>query len=309
MRILKAKDIITNFGLETLSSNEELLENKVEVYGVNRAGLELAGYFEEGKKSHRIIMMSTKEYQYIMNFNESERKERYKNLFKLNVPLIIITKKFADSLLIDCAKSNKVLVARSSSESTSNFTQTLLEFMDDYFAPTTELHGSLINVFGKGVLLVGESGIGKSEITLDLIKANHLFVGDDRIVVVRKYNELFGKSHEILKNLVEVRGIGIVDVSKTNGYQVIMNDTKIDIVIELSQFKNNGTDDYDRIGSDFQTYSILGAKLPYIKIPVATGRNIPNIIEVAVAKLKLRQNSNYQDEIELIAERTQNYND
>ncbi|ASP27835.1 HPr kinase/phosphorylase [Spiroplasma corruscae] len=309
MRKLKVKDIINNFNLEILSNNDLMKERVIEVYGVNRAGLELAGYFEEGQKAHRVIMMSTKEYQYIMNFKPEDRIDRYKNLFRQNVPLIIVTKKFEDDLLIQTAVKENVLIVRSESDSTSNFTQNLLEFMDDYFAPSIEVHGSLVNVFGKGVLLIGESGIGKSEITLDLIKANHLFVGDDRIVVVRKFNELYGKSHEILKNLVEVRGIGIVDVSKTNGYQVIMNDTKIDLVIELSQFKNNGSDEYDRIGSDFQMYPLLEAEVPYIKVPVATGRNIPNIIEVAVAKLKLKQNSQYQDEIDIITERAMKYSD
>ncbi|AKX33727.1 HPr kinase/phosphorylase [Spiroplasma litorale] len=309
MRALKVKDIINNFNLEVLSENKKQKDIIIEAYGVNRAGLELAGYFEEGQKAHRVIMMSTKEYQYIMNFEEDERAKRYNNLFKQNVPLIIITKKFEDTLLIKTAKEKKVLVTRATNDSTSNFTQSLLEFMDDYFAPTIELHGSLVNVFGKGVLLIGKSGIGKSEITLDLIKANHLFVGDDRIVIVRKFTDLYGRSHEILKNLVEVRGIGIVDVSKTNGYQVIMNDSKIDIVIELLQFKNNGTDEYDRIGSDFQKFNILDVDIPYIKIPVATGRNIPNIIEVAVAKLKLKQNSQYQSEVELISERALKYND
>ncbi|AUB31129.1 HPr(Ser) kinase/phosphatase [Spiroplasma floricola] len=308
MSKLYAKKIIESFKLEVVSG-ENKLNNIIEVYGINRAGLELTGYFEEGEKSHRVIVMSTKEYSYIMNFEESEREKRYEKLFSRNIPMIILTDKFEDNIAIEVGKKTNSLVVRTNTESTSDFTQNVLEFMDDYFAPLTEVHASCINIFGKGVLLIGESGIGKSEITLDLVKTNHLFVGDDRIVITKKSNELYGKSHEILKNLVEVRGIGIVDVSQTNGYQVILEKTKIDLVIELTQFKKNGIDDSERLGNAFVGYNILGVDVPYIKIPVSSGRNIPNIIEAAVAKLKIKQSGLYQDEAQILSERAMKFND
>ncbi|WP_338985218.1 HPr(Ser) kinase/phosphatase [Spiroplasma endosymbiont of Diplazon laetatorius] len=307
MSKLYAKKLIEAFKLEIVSGKDKL-DNRIEAYGINRAGLELTGYFEEGEKSHRIIVMSTKEYSYIMNFEENERRIRYEKLFSRNIPMIILTDKFEDQVAIDVAIKMDSLLVRTNTESTSDFTQSVLEFMDDYFAPLTEVHASCVNIFGKGVLLIGESGIGKSEITLDLVKTNHLFVGDDRIVITKKSNELYGKSHEILKNLVEVRGIGIVDVSQTNGYQVILEKTKIDLVIELTQFKKNGIDDSERLGHTFAVYDILGVDVPYIKIPVSSGRNIPNIIEAAVAKLKIKQSGLYQDESQLLSERALNFN-
>ncbi|WP_342258675.1 HPr(Ser) kinase/phosphatase [Spiroplasma endosymbiont of Dioctria linearis] len=307
MSKLYAKKIIEEFKLKVVSGQNKL-ETQIDVYGINRAGLELTGYFESGEKSHRIIVMSTKEYLYIMNFEEKERRLRYQKLFSRNIPLIILTDKFEDNLAIEVAKETDSLLVRTRTESTSDFTQNVLEFMDDYFAPVVEVHASCVNIFGKGVLLIGESGIGKSEITLDLVKTNHLFVGDDRIVITKKSNELYGKSHEILKNLVEVRGIGIVDVSQTNGYQVILEKTKIDLVIELTQFKKNGIDDSERLGTSFATYEILGALVPYIKIPVSSGRNIPNIIEAAVAKLKIKQSGLYKDETEVLSERAIKFN-
>ncbi|QHX36317.1 HPr(Ser) kinase/phosphatase [Spiroplasma sp. BIUS-1] len=307
MSKLYAKKIIDFFDLEVVSG-EEQINNVIEAYGINRAGLELTGYFEGGTKSHRIVVMSTKEYSYIMNFDEEERKKRYEKLFSRKIPMIIITNKFEDKVVIETAKKLDCLLVRTKNDSTSDFTQNVLEFMDDYFAPLTEVHASCINIFGKGVLLIGESGIGKSEITLDLVKANHLFVGDDRIVITKKSNELYGKSHEILKNLVEVRGIGIVDVSQTNGYQVILEKTKIDLVIELTQFKKNGIDDSERLGNTFAGYEILGVDIPYIKIPVSSGRNIPNIIEAAVAKLKIKQSGLYEDETQVLSERAMKFN-
>ncbi|WP_339020996.1 HPr(Ser) kinase/phosphatase [Spiroplasma endosymbiont of Atherix ibis] len=307
MSKLYAKKIIDFFKLEVVSGKNKL-DNIIEVYGINRAGLELTGYFEEGEKSHRVIVMSTKEYSYIMNFEENERKKRYEKLFSRNIPMIILTNKFEDNIAIEIGKKTNSLVVRTNTESTSDFTQNILEFMDDYFAPLVEVHASCINIFGKGVLLIGESGIGKSEIALDLVKTNHLFVGDDRIVITKKSNELYGKSHEILKNLVEVRGIGIVDVSQTNGYQVILEKTKIDLVIELTKFKKNGIDDSERLGNVFVGYNILGVDVPYIKIPVSSGRNIPNIIEAAVAKLKIKHSGLYQDEAQILSERAMKFN-
>ncbi|AGR40766.1 HPr(Ser) kinase/phosphatase [Spiroplasma taiwanense] len=307
MSKLYASKLIEQFNLEILSGKGKI-KNLIEVYGINRAGLELTGFFEDGEKSHRIIVMSTKENSYVLNFSAEERREKYKKLFSQNIPLIIITQKFEDKIVIDVAKELNILLVKTKNNSTSDFTQNILEFMDDYFAPVIEIHASFISIFGKGVLLIGESGIGKSEITLDLLKANHLFVGDDRIVVTKKFNEIFGKSHEILKNLVEVRGIGIIDVSKTNGYQVILDKSKIDIVIELLKFKKDGIDYSERLGADFEKYELLGVQVPYLKIPVTSGRNIPNIIEAAVAKLKIKESGLYQDEATLLTERALKFN-
>src|SRR5699024_5307245 len=171
-------------------------------------------------------------------------------------------------------------------DSTSELSREILEFMDEFFAPSEEIHGSLVNVFGKGVLIKGASGIGKSEITLDLVKKNHLFVGDDRIVMKRKANKIYGRSHPILANMVEVRGIGIMNMAEAHGQQIIMDETTIDIVIELSHFETGSVDNYERIGREFENIKVLGTKIPYIKIPVSSGRNVANIVETAVSQLK-----------------------
>ncbi|QEH61300.1 HPr kinase/phosphorylase [Spiroplasma chinense] len=302
MKKLTLNKIIKAFDLEVVCGKDKI-DNVIEVYGLNRAGLELTGYYEKGEKSHRLILMSTKEYSYIMNFDEEVRRERYKNLLQKNIPGLITTAKFRDELLFKVGEELGMPILRTAAESTSDFTKDVLDLFDNYFAPQIELHASFVNIFGKGVLLVGESGIGKSELAVDLVKQNHLFVGDDRIVVTKKAGYLYGKSHEILKNLVEVRGIGIIDISKTNGYKVIMEESPVDMVIELSMFKKDGVDDSERLGRNFGTYSILGMQLPYIKIPVASGRNIQTIIETAVAKLKITQSGLYEDDTKLLTDR------
>ncbi len=308
MKKLTLKNLIEKFDLEVLAGLEKI-DSQVKVYGLNRAGLELTGYFEEGAKSHRLVLMSTKEYNYIMNFDVKEREGRYRKLLMKDIPGVIITSKFTDEVFFNVAKELNVPVLRTSIESTSDFMHNSLDYMDYFFAPKIEMHASFMNIFGKGVIFIGESGIGKSEIAMDLVKSNHLFVGDDRIVVTKKSGSLFGRSHEILKNLVEVRGIGIIDISKTNGYQVIMEESTVDLVIELSAFKKDGVDDSERLGKDFQSYNILGVDVPYIKIPVSSGRNIPNIIETAVSKLKITQSGLYNDDASLLTERVMAFTD
>lgn len=280
----------------------------IDTYGLNRAGLELTGYFEHGEKSHRLILMSTKEYNYIMQFDEAERRKKYEELLSKKFPGVLITTKFKDELFVKVAQEMDFPVVQGG-DSTASFTREVLEVLDNYLSPRIEMHASLINVFGKGVIFIGESGIGKSELAMDLVKSNHLFVGDDRIVITKKNGGLFGRSHVILKNLVEVRGIGIIDVAKTNGYKVTMDESPIDLVIELSIFKKNGVDDSERLGHSFQTYKILEHDVPYIKIPVSSGRNIQNIIEVAVSKLKIAQSGLYKDDADLLTERLKEFRD
>ncbi|ARU92302.1 HPr kinase/phosphorylase [Spiroplasma clarkii] len=307
MKKLTLNKIVSTLNLEIISGADKM-DQQIDTYGLNRAGLELTGYFEKGEKSHRLILMSTKELNYIMQFNEQERRARYEQLLSKKFPGILLTTKFTDELFFKIAKEKNFPVVLGG-DSTAILSKAILDILDDFLSPQTEMHASLINVFGKGVIFIGESGIGKSELAMELVKSNHLFVGDDRIVITKKNGSLFGRSHVILKNLVEVRGIGIIDVAKTNGYKVIMDESPIDLVIELSIFKKDGVDDSERLGKSFQTYRILDQNIPYIKIPVSSGRNIQNIIEVAVSKLKISQSGLYKDDADLLTERLQQFRD
>ncbi|KAF5295800.1 hypothetical protein FQA39_LY12973 [Lamprigera yunnana] len=210
------------------------LDGTINVYGLNRAGLELAGYFAQNKDPK----------------TKQTRTKKYKDLLNSGSPLIIVTQKFTDDLLFAVANEQNFPVVRVNAPSTNEISQQILDYYDEIFAPSEEVHASLLNIFGKGVLIQGESGIGKSEVSIELIKNNHLFVGDDRIILTHKGGKVYGKSHPVLEHLVEVRGIGIIDLSKTLGYQVMMYETPIDIVIELTKFKEGGIDTTDRLGND-----------------------------------------------------------
>ncbi|WP_338972437.1 HPr(Ser) kinase/phosphatase [Spiroplasma endosymbiont of Panorpa germanica] len=302
MTKLRIKNLVDHFDLEVIAGSEHL-DNVIEVYGLNRAGLELAGYVEKDQQKRRVVLFSNKENNYIHGFTNTEREKKYLAMLKDGIPAVIITEKFNDEILNQVTKKLEIPLLRVSGQTTSEFTQQILGFYDDYFAPSEEFHGSLVNIYGKGVMIMGKSGIGKSEITIELIKKNHLFVGDDRIVAIRKSSKIYGKSHEILNNLVEVRGIGIVDIAQTNGYQVILDETEIELVIELIKFGENGVDDTDRLGNEYDTQNILGVKIPHIRIPVSSGRNIANIIETAVAQLKIKQSGNWVSPTKIIAKR------
>jgi len=304
---LTLKDLQTMFKMEILSGEDKLATTQISVYGLNRAGLELTGFIDSQNPSNRrVILLSSKESRYMNQFAKNEKLQKYHKLMESNVPGIILTEKFNDlEAIVETAQSLDFPVLMIKGPFTSELIQKIHDYYDNFFAPQVEEHGSLVNIFGIGVLITGPSGIGKSEMVLDLIKANHLFVGDDRIVITNKNSTLVGSSHPVLKNLIEVRGIGIMDLLKTHGYQVVMDETKIDLIVELSLFKENGVDDSERIGESYQTKTILGLEIPYIKIPVAAGRNTSVIVESAVVQLKLIQSGNAEDIVKLMNRRIQ----
>ncbi|AJM71962.1 HPr(Ser) kinase/phosphatase [Mycoplasma yeatsii] len=307
MKKLTIKKLINNLNLDyQILAGENNLDNEIKSYGINRAGLELTGFFREleDQRYRRAVLLSTKEQQYMSMFNKETRIKKYTDLINSNPPLIIITKNFNDEVLIDIAKKlNKPLI-KIFYESTAQLLRRLFDVYDKFFSPTIEEHATLLNIFGKGVLIKGKSGIGKSEIALELVKNNHLFVGDDRIILTKKSNKIFGKSHPILKNLVEVRGIGIFDIAKASGYQIIMEETLVDLVIELVPFKEDGIDSTERIGFEWNETDILGVKVKHISIPVSAGRSITNIIQAAIGQLKIHQSDQAENIVDLLEKRT-----
>ncbi|WP_374696487.1 HPr(Ser) kinase/phosphatase [Spiroplasma endosymbiont of Polydrusus formosus] len=281
------KDIVDKFSYKVLAGKDGI-NRTVKIYGLNRPGLELAGFdFEKNNINRRVILLSNKEQLFVNTLSEKVKKERYEYILNENIPMIILTEKFTDKILLEIAEKHSCPVVRASNITTSRLYQLVLEFFDEYFAPVIEEHASLINVFGKGILLRGKSGIGKSEITLELIKKNHLFVGDDRIIIQQRNNRLYGQSHEMLKNLIEVRGLGILDLSKIYGLQVLLDETKIDLVIELIHLDDEQYKSIDRLGTEYKYIKILDTKVPIITIPVTYGRNVSELVETAVSKLKL----------------------
>ena len=290
-KYIKTRDLVTELHFKWLVG-EDFCDTKIFLPGWNRAGLELSGFDPEkfdpeyyDSQERRLVLLSHKEDLYLKNLAPEIARERLEMLTTANIPLIIITNKFKNKMLLEVAAKNKQPVVQSTHNKTVYTIGHILNKTQHIILEETEIHGSLISIFGKGILITGQSGIGKSETVLALIKRNHLFVGDDRILVMNRLDNLYGKSDHILSHLMEIRGLGIVDLSKLFGMQYMLNETKIDLVIHLDYQKNlKGVVNRLAHSEDFKT--ICGIKLPYWTLPVSSGRNIADMVETAVAKLK-----------------------
>ncbi|PWM43216.1 MAG: HPr kinase/phosphorylase [Clostridiales bacterium] len=257
-------------------SAEKTLINTADV---NRPGLALAdfyGYFDQ----NRIQLLGKAEYNYLEGFSETERCQKIEKLFEHNIPAVIITHGL-DPLpeIIENAKKYKTPLLMSA-ESTSSTISALISYLNVELAPRITRHGVLVEVYGEGILMLGESGVGKSETAMELLKRGHRLVADDAVEIKRVSDRtLVGSSPEIIRHLIELRGIGIVDVRRIFGMGAVKNTEKVDLVIQLEPW--NEQKQYDRLGLDYENYDILGLKIPSVTIPIKPGRNLAIIIEVA----------------------------
>ena len=256
----------------------------VESEDVNRTGLPLAGYFEYFPYK-RIQIIGKTEYTYFQNISKKEREEVLDKFFSYEIPVLIVTRGLeVDKDIIKKAKKYQRIVL-SSKSNTTRFINRLSNYLDSKLAPHVTIHGVLVDVYGIGVLIKGESSIGKSETALELIQKGHRLVADDA-VEIRKVDEsrLVGQAPELLKHYMEIRGIGIIDVKSLYGVGAIKNQKAIDLVIELENW--NQKKYYDRLGLDREYEEILGKEIEKLVIPVKPGRNTSMIIEVAAMNFR-----------------------
>lgn len=293
MENFTVKDIIKKFDLKVLYQNKNIPLNKrfVTTLGVNRGGLELSGFKSKRiSLSRRVMLLSSKESEYLSTINPDTYESHFINILEEHIPAIFVTTNFKYTRkLCDIAKklNSKVPIIQFFAN-TSEFNSTVNLYITECLAPSTRVHGTLVNIFGYGVLLTGASGIGKSETTLDLIRNGHLFIGDDSIDVLKINNKIIGKTNEIVKNLIEIRGIGILDVTKMYGYHVILPESQINLIIKLISANTSSWSKMDRLGNNLKFQEYFNVKIPTIKIPVTSGRNLADLIESAVISLKLR---------------------
>lgn len=244
---------------------------------IHRPGLALAG-FVELFTFDRVQIFGNTEIHYLQHLSQSERKAAFERIFRFAIPCIVVTNEnVLDAELIDIAAKNGVSVLRSPFE-TTKLTYFLGDFLDDQFAPQTVVHGSFIDVYGIGVLLVGRSGIGKSEIALDLVERGHRLVADDVVMITRKGEGiLIGAGTDVVKHFMEIRGLGFIDVRSIFGIRAIRFQKRVEVVVELLESKPDA--EYTRTGLDHGHIPILGVELPHIKLPIFPGKNITVIAE------------------------------
>jgi HPr kinase/phosphorylase len=253
---------------------------------INRPGLQFAGFFDYFAQD-RIQVIGKVEMTYLDSMDPVIREERLDCFFSSGIPCVVISRSMdVPQYLIDSAKKYGCPVLRSKKVTTS-IIHRMIVYLDSELAPKITRHGVLVDVYGVGILLMGESGIGKSETALELIKRGHRLVADDAVEIKKvAENRLIGDSPDLIRHFMEIRGIGIIDIKAMYGVGAVINSKAIDIVIYLEFWDNNK--EYDRLGLADEYTEILGVKLPKIVLPVRPGRNLAIIVEVAVRNWRLR---------------------
>ncbi|MGL4741749.1 MAG: HPr(Ser) kinase/phosphatase [Sarcina sp.] len=287
--------LIKDFNLEVIQEGDANIP--IDVQDINRPGLQLAGFYNYFAPE-RIQVVGKAEWSFISDMAPDLRKKRINKFFSFDISCLVITRNLdvPEDILAAARKSNTWLVR--TDKITTKFISKLTLYLSDMMAPETRLHGVLVDVYGIGMLITGESGIGKSETALELIKRGHRLVTDDAVDIKEIDGELIGTSPYITFGMLEVRGMGIIDVSALYGLSSILPSKDIKIMIHFEHWKDDG--DYDRLGINNEYEEILGVKLKKLRVPIRPGRNIAVIIEAAAANYRynLMSNTNPVDIIE-----------
>jgi len=281
------QEIVDFFSLEQLTGNEHSLNRWVVIPDVNRPGFELSGYFKP-TEPRRVVIIGNKEIEYIGHLTEDEQRARFPSITDGLTPMMIITKNNEiPPILKEVAMERNFPVFRTHND-TYRMMVDLITFLDERLAPEETLSGDLMVVYGKGVLITGESGMGKSEIAMELVRDGQVLVADDRVDVQKIHNSLYGHAPELLRGMLEIRGIGIIDVERMFGANNLSPRSRIDLVIHLVKY--DASEEYERIGDEMTAYTnIMGVNIPAMSLPVSPGRSMRALIETAVSNFILKE--------------------
>ena len=286
-KTVELKKIVEKMNLKNLTPDVELNDKEVEVPDINRPALQLSGYFEHFD-SERVQIIGYVEYTFLEKLDMEKKKEVYKTLLSYKIPCIIFCRNLPpEQMLLDMAVEADVPIFITEKK-TSAFTAEIIRWMNVQLAPCISIHGVLVDVYGVGVLIMGESGIGKSEAALELIKRGHRLVSDD-VVEIKKVSDetLVGSAPDITRHFIELRGIGIVDVKTLFGVLSVRETQNIDLVITLEEW--NKEKEYDRLGLEEQYTEFLGNKVVCHQLPIRPGRNLAVIVETAAINYRQKK--------------------
>lgn len=277
MQYVKLEDVVNYMKLEPVYYPGDV-QSRIYTPEIIRPGLQLAGYFD-WFSFERIQVMGKAEILYLKTLDDEVKKERLDKLFSFPIPALIVANEIVvdDDIIYYAQKYQRPLFT--SKQKTDKLQNKLINFLEEELADETTLHGVCLEVFGIGVLIRGKSGIGKSEASLELINRGHRLVADDAVIIKRVENGLLATCPELTQHLMEIRGIGILDIKHLFGVGSIRLEQFVEIVIELEEWDENK--EYDRLGIDEEYTDILGVKVPTVTLPVRPGRNISAIIEIA----------------------------
>ena len=284
------KDFYTHFQKKfklTLLTSFDTLESTITEPYINRPGLAMTG-FTEVYSHQRVQLIGTTEWSYLESAGPDKRKEIFNRLKQHRSPLWIVTRglKVHSELLDMCIELEIPLL--SSQESTIKVIKSLGSILENWFAPYTSVHASLVDVYGVGLLYVGQSNIGKSECALDLVERGHRLVADDAVRLTLIGNSIIGKSNNVIDHHMEIRGVGIIDVKSMFGIHAVRKVKKIEMIVELQLWKPDVS--YDRTGLGNESVNIMGVSIPKVTIPITPGKNITVISEVIAMNTLMKLN-------------------
>jgi HPr kinase/phosphorylase len=287
MQSVELSKIVEKLHLKNLTPDISLESIKVTQPDINRPALQLTGFFDHFDEE-RVQVIGYVEYTYLESLERERKVEMYNKLLSSKIPCIVYSRNMEpDSDILELANQYKVPIF-ATEKTTSSFMAEIIRWLNVQLAPTISIHGVLVDVYGEGVLIMGESGIGKSEAALELIKRGHRLVTDD-VVEIRKVSDdtLIGTAPDITRHFIELRGIGIVDVKTLFGVESVKETQSIDLVIKLEDWDRDK--EYDRLGLEEQYTEFLGNKVVCHAIPIRPGRNLAIIVESAAVNFRQKK--------------------
>lgn len=286
MTKVQTKDLLENFNL-TLVAGKDGVHREIITSDISRPGIEMTGYFKYYPKE-RLQLIGKTEMAYFLELTDEQKKDRVERLCTDITPGFVISRGMdIPEVMIDAANESGVPILKSPRQTTRVISR-LTNYLETAFAPTTAIHGVLVDINGVGVLITGQSGVGKSEAALEIVKRGHRLVADDSVEISQEdYDTLIGNSPPLIKHLLEIRGLGIINVMTLFGAGSIRSYKKISLIVNLELWDQKKQ--YDRLGIEEETMKIMDVHLPKVTIPVRPGRNLAVIIEVAAMNFRLKR--------------------
>ena len=281
------KNLVDEFSLEIVHRATDFDKIQLLVEDVSRPGLQLAGYFYHFEPM-RLQVMGNMEASFIEKLSDAERAISYDRLFSYKFPAFLIARDIqVDPLMLEMAQKHNVTILRSK-DATSTIVSAIITYLKSALAPRITRHAVLMEIYGEGVLLMGESGMGKSETAIELLKRGHRMIADDAVEIRRIAGDtLVGTSPELVRNYVELRGIGIINVAKLYGMGAVKAENEVNMIVNVVPWEKHAS--YDRLGLEDQYTELLGVKIPTYTIPISPGRNLAVILEVAAMNNRQRK--------------------
>ncbi len=283
---MKLTDLVSLFHLEVLNEGADYASTRLTITDVNRPGLQFQGFYDYFDPM-RLQVIGKAEVMYLKGLTNEKRRKCFDDFFLYDIPALVIARD------LDCfpecmesAKAHERTLLRTK-ETTVEFTSHAIEVLNRIMAPCVTRHGVLLDIHGEGVMITGDSGIGKSEVAIELIMRGHRLVADDAVELRRFSDGLVGTAPEVIRHYIELRGIGVIDVRQLFGLRSIKNESQLDLVVNFEQWDN--TKFYDRLGIEDHFMDILDIRVPCITIPVRPGRNLASIVEVAAMNSRQRR--------------------